>query len=283
MSVCRSGRACTVALSLLTLVAGCNNTAPNARSAHVASLAGTGGEYAQAIPTPLKSGLEFNGAEVRAMQHDDFANPGMLWVSRGEKLWIEPVGKERKACSDCHGDAKTSMHGVATRYPRIDSAVGRLVNLEGRIMQCREARQQAPPLRYESDELLALTAYVAQHSRSMPRSVTIDAGNRSNFERGRALYNRRVGQMNLACTHCHDSNWGKKLGPELISQGHGNAYPIYRLEWQTLGSLHRRFRSCLSGVRAEMLPFGAPEYLDLELYLAWRAGALPLEAPGVRR
>ena len=38
----------------------------------------------------------------------------------------------------------------------------------------REARQQAPPLRYESDELLALTAYVAQHSRSMPRSVTID-------------------------------------------------------------------------------------------------------------
>ena len=106
---------------------------------------------------------------------------------------------------------------------------------------------------------------------------------RSFFERGREFYYRRLGQMNLACTHCHQDNWGKKLGPETISQGHGNAYPIYRLEWQTAGSLHWRFRSCLSGVRAEMLPYGAPEYLDLELYLTWRAGTLPIETPGVRR
>ena len=86
-----------------------------------------------------------------------------------------------------------------------------------------------------------------------------------------------------ACANCHQDNWGKKLGPETISQGHGNPYPIYRLEWQTMGSLHRRFRSCLSGVRAEMLPQGSPEYLDLELYLTWRSGDLPIEAPGVRR
>ena len=50
-----------------------------------------------------------------------------------------------------------------------------------------------------------------------------------------------------------------------------------------MGSLHRRFRSCLSGVRAELLPQGSPEFLDLELYLAWRAGTLPVETPGVRR
>ena len=44
-------------------------------------------------PSPLKSGLEFTGADVRALQADDFANPGMLWVARGEKLWREPAGK----------------------------------------------------------------------------------------------------------------------------------------------------------------------------------------------
>ncbi len=282
MIVRRSG-SIHVALGLLALLAGCNNTASHVRSADPVSSAGVGAEYSHAIPQPLKSGIEFNSVEVRAMQQDDFANPGILWVTRGEKLWTEPAGKDGKACADCHRDAKTSMKGVAARYPRTDGAAGRLVNLEGRIMQCREERSQAQPLRHESDELLALTAYVAHQSQGMPRSVTIDAGNRGNFERGRALYSRRVGQMNLACMHCHDANWGKKLGPETISQGHGNAYPIYRLEWQTLGSLHRRFRSCLSGVRAGMLPFGAPEYLDLELYLAWRAGGLPLETPGVRR
>jgi sulfur-oxidizing protein SoxA len=49
------------------------------------------------------------------------------------------------------------------------------------------------------------------------------------------------------------------------------------------GSLHRRLRSCLFAVGAEMLPQGAPELLDLELYLAWRASGLAIETPGVRR
>ena len=175
------------------------------------------------------------------------------------------------------------MKGAATRYPRHDAESRGLINLEGRIMQCREERQRAAALRHESDELLALSAYVAHQSRGMARNIAIDAATSRNFERGREFYHRRVGQMNLACSHCHDANWGKKLGPETISQGHGNAYPIYRLEWQTAGSLQRRFRSCLSGVRAETLPYGAPDYLDLELYLAWRSGGLPLETPGVRR
>ena len=234
-------------------------------------------------PQPLKSGLEFTGAEVRDLQQDDFANPGMLWITRGEALWQEPAGGEGKSCATCHGDIKTSMQGAATRYPRIDEGGARLINLEGRIQQCRELRQQASPFKYESAELLALTAYVAQQSRGMPMNTVINWQNRHNFEAGRAMYSRRMGQLNLSCAQCHQENWGKKLGPETMSQGHGVAYPIYRLEWQTMGSLHRRFRSCLSGVRAELLPQGAPELLDLELYLAWRSSGLPIETPGVRR
>ncbi|TSA42197.1 MAG: sulfur oxidation c-type cytochrome SoxA [Betaproteobacteria bacterium] len=234
-------------------------------------------------PTPLKSGIEFVSADIRALQADDFANPGMLWVVRGEKLWQDPAGSGGKSCASCHGDAKAGMRGAATRYPLLDPGTARLINLEGRIMQCRERRQQAAPLNYESDDLLALTAFVAMQSRGMPVNVSIDWQNRGHFEAGRAMFYRRLGQMNLSCAQCHQDNWGKKLGPETISQGHGNAYPVYRLEWQTAGSLHRKFRTCLSGVRAGMLPYGAPEYLDLELYLAWRASGLPVETPGVRR
>ena len=233
--------------------------------------------------TPLKSGIEFVSADIRALQADDFANPGMLWAERDEKLWREPAGRDGKSCASCHSDAKVSMRGAATRYPLLDPGTARLINLEGRIMQCREHRQQAEPLRYESEQLLSLTAYVATQSRGMPVSVSIDWQHRSHFEAGRAMYYRRLGQMNLSCAQCHQDNWGKKLGPETLSQGHSNVYPVYRLEWQTVGSLHRKFRSCLAGVRAEMLPYGAPEYLDLELFMAWRSGNLPIETPGVRR
>ena len=229
----------------------------------------------------LKSGSEFLGQDLRALQADEFANPGMLWVERGAKLWREPAGKKSLACASCHKEV--NMRWVAARYPRIDSRSGKLLNLEGRINLCRAQRMGAEPLRYESDELLALTAYLARQSRGVPIAVSIEGPARAHFEAGRASYNLRRGQMNLACGHCHDANWGKRLLSETISQGHPNAYPAYRLEWQTVGSLERRVRACLSGIRAEMLPYGAQEYLDLELYLAWRAQGLPIETPGVRR
>ena len=234
-------------------------------------------------PAPLKSGIEFASEDVRKLQGDDFANPGMLWVARGMKLWGEVAGKSGKSCAGCHQDARASMKGVAARYPRVDPGTARLVNLADRINLCRERNQQAPPLKLESDELLALTAYVAHPSRGVPVAVMLDPQNRKYFERGRNQYQKRIGQMNLACTHCHDRNWGQKLAAETISQGHGNAYPAYRLEWQSVGSLQRRIRACYFGVRAEIPDYGAQELLELELYLAWRGNGLPVETPGVRR
>jgi sulfur-oxidizing protein SoxA len=236
-----------------------------------------------AVPQPLKSGIEFASEEVQALQRDDFSNPGMLWVDRGAHLWRMPAGPEGKSCASCHGDAASSMKGVATRYPRIDPGAARVVDLEGRINLCRERNQRAEPLGHESDDLLGLAAFVAHQSRGMPVAVVLDWQNQKRFERGRDLYHTRIGQMNLSCAHCHDRNWGRRLGAETLSQGHGNAYPAYRLEWQKVGSLQRRIRACFFGVRAEMPPYDAPELLDLALFVGWRGNGLPVEAPGVRR
>ena len=49
-----------------------------------------------------------------------------------------------------------------------------------------------------------------------------------------------------------------------------------------MGSLQRRLRNCLTGVRAEPFPYGAPDYMALELYLATRAAPLPVETPAIR-
>jgi sulfur-oxidizing protein SoxA len=154
---------------------------------------------------------------------------------------------------------------------------------EQRINLCRTQQQQAEALEYESEDLLSLTAFIAYQSRGLPLQVKVDGPAKPFFERGDQLYNRRIGQMNLACSHCHNQNWGKQLFSETISQGQPNAYPVYRLEWQTLGSLQRRLRSCNSGVRAELKPYGDADYIALELYLAWRGTGLPVETPGVRR
>lgn len=231
----------------------------------------------------LKQGSEFTSEANRALQADDFANPGMLWVTRGESLWGEAAGSSGKSCASCHDEAARSMKGVATRYPRLDPGSARLVTISGRINLCRQRNQATTPLAMESEALLALTSYVTYQSRGMPMSITIDMHNERAFERGRDRFYRRMGQMNLACTHCHDRNWGRTLLHERISQGHGTGFPAYKQDWQTVGSLERRLRACYSGLRAQMPPYGARELVELELFLAWRANGLPIEAPGVRR
>jgi len=229
-----------------------------------------------------KSGYEFMGRDTRAMQDDDASNPGTLWVLDGETLWSRKDGDAGKSCHDCHGDAEASMKGVAARYPAFDVGRGRPVDLEGRINICRADRQRATPLPLESKELLALAAYVALQSRGMPIEVANDERTKPFLDAGRDMFTRRQGQLDLSCAQCHDDNWGQKLAGAPVPQAHPTGYPLYRLEWQALGSLQRRLRNCISGMRAEPYPLGASEYVDLELYLMWRARGMKLETPAVR-
>ena len=207
-----------------------------------------------------RSGYEFMGRETRAMQDDDTTNPALLWVLDGEALF-------KTHCSRCHQD----MKGVAARYPKAGVSLDQKIN-----------HSLKKPFPYESRELLALTVYVAKQSKGMPIEMEWNEANRPFLERGRATFFRRQGQLNLACAQCHDDNWGKQLSGSVIPQAHPTGYPIYRLEWQGMGSVQRRFRNCLIGVRAEPYAYGAPEYVELEMFLMWRARGMKLETPAVR-
>ena len=229
-----------------------------------------------------RSGFDFMSRETQAMQRDDTANPGMLWVREGEALWARRTGTADRACADCHGATGESLRGAAARYPAFSEAQGRPIVLEERINQCRVERQGAKPLAFESQELLGLTAFVANQSRGLQIAPADDPRLAPFLEAGRRLYEERQGQLNLSCALCHDDNWGKRLAGNPVPQAHPTGYPVYRLEWQSLGSLQRRLRNCLSGMRAEPYPYGAPEYAALELYLRSRAAGLPVETPAVR-
>lgn len=238
---------------------------------------------AQGVSGDKMPGSAFLSPELKAQQDDEGANPGMLWVAEGEKLWSKLDGAKAQSCNTCHGPAESSMRGISARYPKVDAGSGRLLNLEMKINQCRRERQWAPAFAWESRELLGLTAHIAFQSRGMAPSVSIDGAAQPFFETGRAFFEQRQGQLNLSCSQCHDQNWGRRLRGDTISQGHPTGFPIYRLEWQSVGSLQRRLRACSLGVRAEVLDYGSPEYVALELYLAWRASGVPIETPGVRR
>lgn len=220
---------------------------------------------------PRRSGFDDMSPQLQAMQRNDAENPAMLWVQDGEALW-------QRDCTRCHGDAATSMRGVAARYPSFDAATRRPITLAQRIA----THQRATPLAHESDALLSLESYVALQSRGLAVAPPSDPRLQPFRERGEQLFRRRMGQLDFSCAQCHDEHAGQRLGGSTIPQAHPTGYPQYRLEWQAMASLQRRLRSCMNGVRAEPFAYDAPEFTELELYLNTRAAGMRIETPAVR-
>jgi len=233
-------------------------------------------------PDTRRSGFDFMSPATQAMQRDDSQNPAMLWVQEGASLWERKAGRSALACADCHAAAASSMRGVASRYPAFDTASQQPLTLGQRINQCRERRQQAGVLVPESLAWLGLESFVAMQSRGLPMDPPVDARLAPFVQRGAQLFEQRMGQLDLSCAQCHTQRAGQRLGGSVIPQAHATGYPIYRLEWQGMGSLQRRIRNCMTGVRAEPFAFGGPEMVALELYLAVRARGLAVETPAVR-
>jgi sulfur-oxidizing protein SoxA len=212
-------------------------------------------------------------AATRTLQEDDAQNPGFLWVQDGRQRFA-------RDCAACHG--ADTLRGAAARYPALDRASGKPITLAGRIRQCHASRAQQGELPWESETLLALESYVAHLSRGTPIAPPRDERLDALVTQGERLWRQPFGQIGLACTQCHDALAGKRLAGSTIPQAHPTGYPIYRLEWQGLGSLQRRLRGCMSGVRAEPFAYGADEWLALEVFLMRRAAGMLIESPGVR-
>ncbi|MBL4614948.1 MAG: sulfur oxidation c-type cytochrome SoxA [Magnetovibrio sp.] len=240
------------------------------------------------------SGYKTASVETQAMQNDDFENPAMPWVDAAAELYDKADGEANVSCADCHGapDDETGglkhipMKGVGASYPAFDPETNKPINIEMRINQCRTKYQKAKAYKYESDEMLGMTGLVAMQSRGMERVSTADFPDdklNAFWKKGEEFYYQRRGQLDLACSNCHEDNPGNMIRAERLSQGQSNGFPTYRLKWQKPGSLHRRFRGCNKNIRAQPYGYGSDEYMNLETYLAWRGRGLPIEAVSVRK
>ncbi|NIR60969.1 MAG: sulfur oxidation c-type cytochrome SoxA [Gammaproteobacteria bacterium] len=228
------------------------------------------------------SGYRFLSPAVQRMQDDELANPGMLTVEQGRALFHEP-GYNGRSCASCHGEngARLDPQEIA-RYPRYDEARGAPLTLQQRIDMCRVEHLDEFPLRYDADELVRLETYVRYLARGEPVDVDVSGPMRAHYEAGRELYHARIGQLQMACHHCHDVYYGQRLRDQTLTQGQVNGFPIYRLTTGEVSSLHRKFRNCYATLRARPYPPGSEEYIDLEVYVTARGNGLPIETPAVR-
>lgn len=236
-----------------------------------------------AWPGEPVSGYQFLNESTRAMQDDDFENPGMVAVDRGEALFNELRPDEEASCADCHGEGGNKLDPVKiARYPIYDEHLGGLATLQDRIAYCWEYKLDRFPLQYDHPDMIALETFVRHRAKGEPINVQTDGPMKPLIERGRQLYNTRYGQLDMACQHCHVQHQGQMLRGQKLSQGQANGFPEYRLGRGRITSLHQRLRECFISFRAEPFDAGSEEYRLLELYLMQRGNGLPIETPAVR-
>ena len=230
----------------------------------------------------IYSGWQFRNPDTQKFQLDDFENPGFPMVDLASELWSKVDGKAGKSCASCHNKAEDSMKGVRAEMPKWHEPSGKPQALEHHINYCRTERMEAKPWKWESNQMLGMTAFVGLQSRGMPVNVKTDGKMKAWHDKGKDLYYKRVGQLDMACAGCHEDNYGKMIRADHLSQGMINGFPLYRFKWQKMGSIHRRFSGCMKNIRGTPYKRGSDEFVALELYVASRGQGLSVETPAVR-
>ncbi|MCX7560389.1 sulfur oxidation c-type cytochrome SoxA [Sulfitobacter sp. F26204] len=229
----------------------------------------------------VMSGWLFRGTETRAMQADDFDNPGMIFVEKAQESWDTVEGTEGKSCASCH-DGMESMAGVKPTYPKWNEEAGEMRTLQMQVNACRTERMGAEAWGYDKGPAINMEAALSSVSRGLPMNVAIDGPAQSTWEMGKELYYTRTGQLELSCANCHEDNYGKMIRADHLSQGQINGFPVYRLKNTKLNGSHSRFKGCIRDTRAETYKPGSAEFIALELYVASRGNGLSVEGPSVR-
>lgn len=242
------------------------------------TLVAAGGLHADPV-----SGYDFLDASTRAMQDDDFENPGMVAVDRGAALFHELREAEPHSCASCHGEggAKLDVKAIA-RYPVFDNSLGGLVTLQERINHCWEISLDRFPLEPGHSDLIALETFVRHLAKGEKVDVQTDGAMAPLLAKGEELYKTRFGQLDMACQHCHVQHQGQMLRGQRLSQGQANGFPEYRLGKGRITSFQQRLGECFVSFRAEPFEAGSEQADLLELYVTARGNGLPIETPAVR-
>jgi L-cysteine S-thiosulfotransferase len=229
----------------------------------------------------IYSGWRFRTDDTQALEADDFDNPGMLGIDAALDRFDAPDGTENVSCSSCHENGPEEFAGFTAEMPKVMD--GKLTTTEDFVNAHRAETQGAEPWKYSGAEMQSMVALLGLQSRGMPVNVKIDGEAAPFWEKGKEMYYTRYGQLELACSNCHEDNWGNMIRADHLSQGQINGFPTYRLKTTSLVSVHNRFRGCIRDTRGETFAEGSDEFRALELYVASRGNGLSIETPAVRQ
>jgi L-cysteine S-thiosulfotransferase len=214
---------------------------------------------------------------------DPLENPAMWAVEKAQALYKTRTSSGF-ACATCHNEPEKSFKSWAATMPKWEPRLDKVLGVEEFITRHASATTGAKwPMETEDNHVMS----VYLHFLANGAPIDVDTANgpaKAAYAHGEALAERKLGQLNFACTDCHGksaNHWirGQWLGD---SRGQYDHFPTWRTSLQTIWDIRQRFQWCQVNIRADELPPDAKEYGDLELYLAAKNSGLKMSVPGIR-
>jgi len=238
-------------------------------------------------PAPFKTVLDDPNkrpAPVEKRENlDAMENPGMWAVDKAQVLW-----KQRMAsgfsCNTCHANPKTAFKTWAASMPKWESRLNKILGVEEFVTRHAKATTGATWL-METEENRAMSVYLHNLANGAPINVdTTSAEAKAAIGRGKALTERKLGELNFACADCHGKSANHWIRGQWLAEMKGmyDHFPTWRTSLLAVWDIRQRFQWCQVNIRADELPPDAKEYGDLELYLASLNEGLKLSVPGIR-
>jgi sulfur-oxidizing protein SoxA len=213
------------------------------------------------------------------LEMEDFP-PYEIAVDDGESLFVIPFANG-KGYADCF---EKGGIGVKQNYPYFDVEMNQVITLELAINNCRQTNGEQA-LDYLSDEMGYISAYMAFTSRGNKFEISVPAEGLEAYESGKQFFYERRGQLDFACSSCHVDSVGGQLRAETLSAslGHTTHWPTYRLKWEQVGGLHKRFVECNEQVGAIGLAQQSRAYRNLEYFMTYMNNGMELNGPATRK
>jgi len=194
-------------------------------------------------------------------------------------------GPTGQSCQNCHPQAiEKEFTTWAVSMPKFETRLNKIIGIEEFITRHARATTEAEYLA-QSEENLALAIYLRYLANGQIINISQeDANTQVAIKRGKALTERKIGQLNFACMDCHAISANRWIRGQYLVKPLGmyDHFPTYRTSRGAIWDIRKRFQWCGVAIRANELPPDAPEYGDLEIYLATLNNGRVLNVPGIR-
>jgi len=133
---------------------------------------------------------------------DAIENPGMWSIDKAVVLW-KTRGPGGFSCNTCHSDPKAAFKTWAATMPKWEPRLNKVLGVEEFITRHAKATTGLT-WNMETDQNRDMSVYLHNLANGTPINVdTTSAEAKAAIERGKVLANRKIGELNFACTDCH--------------------------------------------------------------------------------